>query len=156
MAVPNITVKQNTENKSEFNSESVERRISVTTRNTNQKGNVVKSILYAAVMLSLFCGFIYTKSQINELYNEISSSKKKIELLTSENVRMQSELETKMSMKNVEDYAENMLGLTKLSKSQIVYMEVQADSVVEVTPETENVYITIRDKVDDLLEYILG
>lgn len=155
MAVPDITVKQNTENNADFNSESAERKISVTTNN-NQKGTVVKGFVTAVFVMIIFCFFIYTKVEVNEIYNEIASTKKNIELLTSENVRMQSELEAKMSMKNVEDYAENMLGLTKLSKSQIVYMEVQADSVVEVTPENESVFVTIRDKVNNLLEYILG
>lgn len=155
MAVPNITVKQNTENNQVLNSESAERKISVTTNN-NQKGTAVKGFMAAVSVMLLFCGFIYTKVEVNEIYNEIASTKKEIELLTSENVRMQSELEAKMSMKNVEDYAENMLGLTKLSKSQIVYMEVQADSVVEVAPENESIFITIRDKVNNLLEYILG
>jgi len=75
---------------------------------------------------------------------------------TSENVRMQSELEAKMSMKNVEDYAENTLGLTKLDKSQIVYMEVQSDNVIEVAPEKRSFFVTVRDKLDDLLAYILG
>lgn len=104
----------------------------------------------------LLCCFIYAKVQENEVYNSISSTKKEIELLASENVRMQSELEAKMSMKNVEDYAENTLGLTKLDKSQIVYMEVQSDNVIEVAPEKRSFFVTVRDKLDDLLEYILG
>ena len=37
----------------------------------------------------------------------------KLEVVQSENVRLKSELESKMTLKNVEDYAVNVLGLQK-------------------------------------------
>lgn len=158
MALPNIAYKPNTDNADELNTtEVIDRKKSISVKsNRNQKGAAVKGFLLAVSAMLLLCCFIYAKVEVNEVYNDISSAKKNIELMTSENVRMQSELEAEMSMKNVEDYAENMLGLTKLDKSQIVYMEVQSDSVIEVAPEEESFFVTLRDKLDDLLEYILG
>lgn len=156
MALPNIAYKQNTDNADDFNTEAVERErnISVKNNKNQQRGMAVKGFLLAVCSLLLLSCFIYAKVQLNEVYNDISAAKKTNELLQSENVRMQSELETKMSMKNVEDYAENILGLEKLDKSQIVYMEVQSDSVTEVKTEEKSFFVKVRDKFDDLLEYI--
>ena len=156
MALPNIAYKQNTDNADDFNTEAVERErnISVKNNKNQQRGMAVKGFLLAVCSLLLLSCFIYAKVQLNEVYNDISAAKKTNELLQSENVRMQSELETKMSMKNVEDYAENILGLEKLDKSQIVYMEVQSDSVTEVKTEEKSFFVKVRAKFDDLLEYI--
>lgn len=156
MALPNIAYKQNTDNADDFNTEAVERErnISVKNNKNQQRGMAVKGFLLAVCSLLLLSCFIYAKVQLNEVYNDISAAKKTNELLQSENVRMQSELETKMSMKNVEDYAENILGLEKLDKSQIVYMEVQSDSVTEVKTEEKSFFVKVRDKFNDLLEYI--
>lgn len=156
MALPNIAYKQNTDNADDFNAEAVERErnISVKNNKNQQRGMAVKGFLLAVCSLLLLSCFIYAKVQLNEVYNDISVAKKTNELLQSENVRMQSELETKMSMKNVEDYAENILGLEKLDKSQIVYMEVQSDSVTEVKTEEKSFFVKVRDKFNDLLEYI--
>lgn len=157
MALMNTAYKLNTDNADDLNAEVIDRKKSISVKNNrNQKGAAVKGFLLAMSAMLLLCCFIYAKVQENEVYNSISSTKKEIELLTSENVRMQSELEAKMSMKNVEDYAENTLGLTKLDQSQIVYMEVQSDNVIEVAPEKRSFFVTVRDKLDDLLEYILG
>ncbi len=157
MALMNTAYKPNTDNADDLNAEVIDRKKSISVKNNrNQKGAAVKGFLLAMSAMLLLCCFIYAKVQENEVYNSISSTKKEIELLASENVRMQSELEAKMSMKNVEDYAENTLGLTKLDKSQIVYMEVQSDNVIEVAPEKRSFFVTVRDKLDDLLEYILG
>lgn len=155
MALPNTAYKQNTDNADDFNAEAVDRKRNISMRsNSNQKGMAVKGFLLAVCSLLLLSCFIYAKVEVNEVYNQIAVAKKNNELLQSENVRMQSELEAKMSMKNVEDYAENILGLEKLDKSQIVYMEVQSDSVIEVTPEEKSIFVKIRDKFNDMLEYI--
>jgi hypothetical protein len=155
MALLNTAYKQNTDNADDFNAEAVDSKRNISMKsNSNQKGMAVKGFLLAVCSLLLLSCFIYAKVEVNEVYNEISVAKKNNELLQSENVRMQSELEAKMSMKNVEDYAENILGLEKLDKSQIVYMEVQSDSVIEVTPEEKSIFVTIRDKFNDILEYI--
>lgn len=156
MALPDIAYKVNNDNAEEFEAEAVARERNISVKNTDQKGAAVKVFLIAVSVLFLFCCFIYAKVEVNEVYNEIALTKKEIDLLKSENVRMQSEIEAKMSMKNIEDYAENVLGLEKLEKSQIVYMQVQSDSVIEVAEEEESFFVTLRDELNDMLEYILG
>lgn len=156
MALPDIAYKLNTDN-ADLNTEDIDRQRNISVKNIrNQKLVVVKGFLLAVSAMLLLSCFIYAKVEENEVYNAIAQTKEEIELRKSENIRMQSELEAKMSMKNVEDYAENMLGLTKLKKSQIIYMEVQSDSVIEVAPEEQSIFVNLRNKLNDLMEYILG
>ena len=154
MALPDIAYKVNTDNADDFENEAVERERNISVKNIDQKGAAVKVFFIAVSVLFLLCCFIYAKVEVNEVYNDIALEKKNIELLKSENVRLQSEVEAKMSMKNIEDYAENVLGLERLEKSQTVYMEVQSDSVIEVVEEETSLFVIIRDELDSMLEYI--
>ena len=69
---------------------------------------------------------------------------------------MQTEIEANMSLKNVEAYAEDVLGLKKLDKSQITYIQIQNEDVVEVTQTESNIFVSIKNKLDDIVEYLFG
>lgn len=132
-----------------------ERKISV--KHVQYPSGSAAKIIFAAVAVGiLLCCLIYGKFQTNNMYNEISNINNEIELLRSENVRMQSELEGMMSMKNIEEYAENILKLKKLDKSQIEYIQVQSSSVVEIPEKEDNFFVKIRSKFEGLVEYLRG
>ena len=99
---------------------------------------------------------IYTKVQVTALYSQVADEKSAVEILQSENVRMQTEIEANMSLKNVEAYAEDVLGLKKLDKSQITYIQIQNEDVVEVTQTESNIFVSIKNKLDDIVEYLFG
>ena len=77
-------------------------------------------------------------------------------MLQSEKVRMQSEIEEKMALKNVEDYAENVLGLKKLDKSQIEYIKIQSEDVVQIPVEEQSFFSKLKDALHNIVEYIRG
>ena len=97
-----------------------------------------------------------SKVETNKMYRQISSANQNLESMQSENVRLQSELESKMTLKNVEEYAVKVLGLQKLNNSQIKYVETQTDDVVEIPEEEKNIFVKVKDKFDKLVEYIFG
>ena len=59
-------------------------------------------------------------------------------------------------MKNVEDYAVNVLGLQKLDNSQIKYVQTQTDDIVEIPEESKSIFVRAKEKVESILEYIFG
>ena len=69
---------------------------------------------------------------------------------------MKSEIDGRSSLKNVENYAENVLGLEKLNKSQIEYIKVEADSVVEIPEVKEDFFTSIKNKAVEIWEYLNG
>lgn len=97
--------------------------------------------LIALSAFSLAFIVLSSKVETNKMYRQISSANQNLESMQSENVRLQSELESKMTLKNVEEYAVKVLGLQKLNNSQIKYVETQTDDVVEI-PEEEKTFLS--------------
>ena len=56
---------------------------------------------------------------------EISSVKTNISNAQSENISLQSELDTMVSISMIDDYAVNKLHMTKMKSNQIQYMDVK-------------------------------
>ncbi len=114
-------------------------------------------IIASLISLGMLAGgVIFCNAQEASIQNEITKSTKSVEMLASENARMKSELERKTSLTNVEDYAENELGLQKLDKSQIEYIQLQTENVVEIPENSSNVFIMIKNKFNDAVEYLRG
>ena len=121
-----------------------------------RKHNSIGVVMSGIVVTILLFVMIYGKVQVSALYTDISNEKQVVDLLESENVRMQSEIESNMSLKNVESYAENVLGLKKLDKSQIVYIQIQNEDVVQVVETENNIFVNIKEKFNDIVEYLFG
>ena len=85
------------------------------------------------------------KAVLTETVNEISVAVKELEVLQSENVRLNMELEAMVSLKNIEEYATEQLGLSKLEKYQVSYVTLD---------EGERVVTTQGDQGFHLLDQI--
>ncbi len=121
-----------------------------------KRGSAVKLFFAALVALSVLFLVIYGRVETNRMYRQISAQNELLEIAQSENVRMKSELEGRMTLKNVEEYAEKVLGLQKLDNSQIKYVETQTDDIVEILDENKNIFTKIVDKFEEFMEYIFG
>ncbi|MCQ2416786.1 MAG: hypothetical protein MJ071_03125 [Oscillospiraceae bacterium] len=99
---------------------------------------------------------IYGRVQTNELYTIISAKQEEYDDLVEKNVSMRSEMEGKMTVKKIEDYAENVLGLKPLDQSQIEYVQLQTEDDVIITEPEENIFVAINDYLVDMWEYLQG
>ena len=97
-----------------------------------------------------------TKYENAALHAEITAQTKYVQMLESENVRMQTEIEEKTALKSVESYAEDILGMQKLDKSQIEYVSVSSGSVIDIPENDDNIFVKIKNGVSDFLEYLRG
>ncbi|MBQ2805635.1 MAG: hypothetical protein IJF08_01145, partial [Clostridia bacterium] len=70
----------------------------------------------------LLAPVVYGQVKVKEVTTDITEANQEYDIVLNEQKRMQSELESKMSIKNVEEYAEQVLGLQKLDQSQIEYL----------------------------------
>ena len=113
-------------------------------------------ILGVFVCFGLVAALIYSNVQQLQLNNQITALEQEYTDLQSENVRMQSELAGRTSSKNIQEYAENVLGMNALSKSQIEYVQIQTDDVVEIPEEEQNIFVRIKIWFDNLVEYLRG
>lgn len=116
-----------------------------------------KTMVMLGVVMALLCGMIFGKVEISSLCAEQTKLDNQLEQLQRENVELQSEVAQKTGMTKVEDYAENKLGLQKLDKAQIEYVQVDRKptaSVIEA--KEENIFVKIKNWFNSVVEYIGG
>ena len=123
---------------------------------SEKKLSVVKVILCAIVCFALLAAVILSNVQQLQLTSEITAKQKEYTDLQSENVRMQTELAGKTSNKNVQEYAENVLGMHALTPSQVEYVQIQTDDVVEIPEEDQNLFVKIKSAFDSFTAYMRG
>ncbi len=119
-------------------------------------GSIMKFFLIAAAAVLLLSLAVEGKVETTAIHNEIAKQKEYVDMLQSENVRMQTEIESKSAFKAVEDYAENVLGMQKLEKSQIEYINLESGNVVEIPKENDNLFLQIKYAFLNFVEYLKG
>lgn len=124
--------------------------------NTQAHAGGAKAVTLVVTAGLLMGGVIYSKVQSASLYSEVARTQNQVDLLHSENLRMKSEIDSKTSMQNVEAYAENVLGLQKIDKSQVEYIKLETDNSIEIPEQDENMFISIRNSFNEFVEYIKG
>ena len=111
----------------------------------------------AKIMIgSMFSLVINSYVQLNEVYSQISAAESTLNDLQSENVRMQTQLEGQASIRNIKEYAEDRLGLQKLDRSQIQYIQIQTEDEVVVEEPDQNIFVQTKRKFNDLIAYLRG
>lgn len=129
----------------------------ITMKVTPPKRGSASKVFFLALSAFLVCFcVIYGRVETNRMYHQISEKNTLLESVQSENVRLKSELESKMTLKNVEDYAVNVLGLQKLDNSQINYVQTQTDDIIEIPEENKNIITKVKEKISGFVEYIFG
>lgn len=115
----------------------------------------IKIIAAAAVVLLLFSAMTYGKVELSKLYSENADLESELSVLNNENISLESELAQKTGLTKVEDYAENQLGLQKLDKSQIEYVEIEEQTTAQaVAEDDDNIFVKIKNWFDSALEYL--
>lgn len=120
---------------------------------TGSAPKIIVLCMLAGILLGLV---IYGKVQNAAIHNEITEQTKYVDMLRSENVRMQTEIESKSALKSVEEYATNVLGMQKLDKSQIEYLSIENGNVVDIPDRNENLFVKIKHAFEDFVEYLRG
>ena len=132
-----------------------ERNISVQAGLAAKRKGKALNILLGVVILALLAAALFGRVEISELYTQRAELETQLEKIQDENVSLESEFTQKTGMTKVEEYAEDKLGLHKLDKSQIEYVEVESPEKAEViNSDDSNVFVKIKRWFNSALEYI--
>lgn len=127
-------------------------------RNANKRRRYaanIRIILAAVIVLVLFSVMTYGRVELSKLYSEKAQLEERLTLLSNENISLESELAQKTGLTKVEEYAENRMGLQKLDKSQIEYVEVEGETVAEAVESSDgNIFVRIQEWFNGVLEYL--
>ncbi len=95
-----------------------------------------KVFAIAVTVLVFFSMVLYSRVQLDEVNREINSIENSIKLAESDSIKLNNMLSSMISMNNVEDYATNVLGMSKVQDYQVVYVDLSAsDQVVMANGE---------------------
>ena len=118
-----------------------------------RRAAVAKILVVGLLAVALFGVVINSYVQLNEVYTQISEA---LDLVRSENVRMQTLLEGQASIRNIKEYAEEELGMQQLNESQIQYLQIQTEDEVILAEQEQNIFVRIKHKFHDIIEYLRG
>ena len=82
---------------------------------------LARNIVVSVIVLAAVCGSLFLRAEISSLKSQINGVNKEITELESESVRLDVEIERKISMVNLEKAALE-LGMHKCEKSQVTYI----------------------------------
>ena len=122
----------------------------------SKRGAALKVFIAGVLALILFSVVINSYVQLNEVYSDISTANSDLNILRSENVRMQTLLEGQASIRNIKEYAEEELGMQQLNESQIQYLQIQTEDEVILAEQEQNIFVRIKHKFHDIIEYLRG
>lgn len=125
-------------------------------RTQAKSGSLALIIATSLVAMSLVGLVIVRMNFRNTIYNTVAEKQEELSRCEAENVRLQSELESRASAKNVEDYAENELGMQKIDSSQIRYIKIQTDDVVNIPEQDKGILSRVESFFDRCVEYFRG
>ena len=115
----------------------------------------VKTVAVAVVMAALVVGFLYSQATITELTVDIQNVQSELVSEQSTYNYLSGVLDSKTSLRNVEQIAAGELGLVKVDRSQVTYFSLESESVIN-RPETAAQKITefLNTGLLSLMEYL--
>lgn len=89
----------------------------------------------AVVLLVMISALLYGRIKVDELDRQIQRKNNELKAAQSENVRLNTTLDSMISLKNVEEYAQNNLGMVKMDNHQIEYIDLSGEDKASVSGE---------------------
>ena len=122
----------------------------LTVRTAQRTVHPVKIVMVAAPALLMGFTLLYSQVVITELNGQIAAKQEELNTLQAENVRMQTELEGKMSLTEIEEKAVGEYGMVKPDNSQVSYVKLEQENKLEATKPEENIFEQIVRYIQDL------
>lgn len=110
------------------------------------------SAIFLILMISGLLAFlIFSMVKMNEITTNISALEKEYKLQQSEQIRLNSELESQMNYSSIEEYAKNKWGMQKQSGRQVNYISISSGNSIEIdTASDKNILDEVIDSINNI------
>ena len=112
---------------------------------------VVKGALVTLLIASAVSLMLYNRVQLTQIDDKINIETKQLNELRGDGIRLNVSLDGRVSLKNVEDYATNVLGLRMIEKYQVQYVTLSTGDKVELKDKIK----TSKGVLNDIYSWIL-
>ena len=113
-------------------------------------GKRIANIVSAAVLITLIVAVIATNAAITTTSTEIAGLENEIVRLESERSYLEFTLESRMTLDQIESYAENQLGMVKMDSAQKKYVQLESENKIVVNQSP------VKEKLDEAIQPILS
>ena len=120
-------------------------------------GSMVKILFMAVTAMAVLFAYLNTMTQIMEMDTEITNLHESIEKAESEKMSLDMKLEGMMSLKNVEAYATETLGMKKVENYQTNYLKLnEGEQLVKEEPSSgaESLMSKLDGGLQKIMEYL--
>lgn len=114
----------------------------------------LKACACLTVGLACVAAVLCSYSQSDELTREMASVNKQIGIAQSENVRLNAEMTSRISIDKVESYAEDVLGMVKVDSYQITYLDMSAGDQIVLSGDKTAAKSNLSAKLRNLFAYL--
>ena len=129
--------------------------IKMNKHSASRTGSKFGIVLCAVAAFGALWAVNVQNTRADDIARKVDDQKKLLAEARDENSLLQSRLDSKVNISYIEEYAATELGMSKVTNSQINYLSVNTEDLIEVSPEDSgNIFTAIADWVGDLLEYI--
>lgn len=112
-------------------------------------------VMVMAIVVSIVGVLLYSNAVLTEVSAEVTYTSGQLEILKTENARLNRELDAKVSNETVAKIATNELGLCKLENHQVEYINLFSQDVVTSKYRArENIFDTIGQVIAKIQEYL--
>ncbi|MBP1543031.1 MAG: hypothetical protein J6A16_02950 [Oscillospiraceae bacterium] len=135
--------------------EKAKQEIRMNSRSVSRSGSRVKVIASVGAVFAALCLVNVQLTTADDWARKVTDQRAALTAAQEENSLLQNRLESKVNTAYVEEYATEALGMTKVSNSQIKYLSVNTESLIEVQPDGSGSFIDgVNRWFGDLMEYI--
>ncbi|MUT97680.1 MAG: hypothetical protein EP147_19255 [Subdoligranulum sp.] len=114
---------------------------------------VALHVIAAALLLGLIFSVVHSQARITELNGQINDTRTDLTAAQSEYDYLSTKMSDITSRASFQDVAEGQLGLVKADQSQIIYIQLEEQSVIEKTgSDAGRVLVGIRTAALNLLD----
>jgi phage protein D len=111
----------------------------------------VKIMGCVAIGFMILLAISYRNSVIDEKFAENKNLKSDLAALQKENEQLEANIESSLNLKNIEQSAEELLGMKKLDSSQSVYISLPKEDYIE--PASEEI---VEEDTSNIFEKIIN
>ena len=113
-------------------------------------GRKIADILSVAVMITLIVAVIATNAAVTTASTQIADMQDEIIRLESEKAYLEFTLESRMTLDQIENYAQTQLGMVKMDSAQKKYVELETENKIVVNQSP------VKEKLDEAIQPILS
>lgn len=95
----------------------------VENRNAGANVTMFRGAAIFVLVLGIVCAILYNNMILTELTTQIEDTEAQLEMLKNESRLMQVEMESKTSLRTIQEIAESQLGMAKVESYQVQYID---------------------------------